>query len=81
MLIAISFTFLSSVSSNKLGFPAFLKVGLATLHLAFQEFSIVLLKLYLAYLDENVLITDAGGHSKSTFVEEANKNEQEEGAS
>ena len=51
------------------------------MHLAFQEFSVVLLKLYLAYLDENVLITDAGGHSKSTFVEEAIKNEQEEGAS
>ena len=56
--IAISFTFLSSVSSNKLGLPSFLKVGLATLHLAFQEFT-VLLKLYYAkYLDENFLIAD-----------------------
>ena len=55
VLIAISFTFLSSISSSKLGLPAFVKVGLATLHLAFQEFTVVLLKLYLAYLDENFL--------------------------
>ena len=57
--IAISFTLLSSVSSSKLGLPAFLKVGLATFHLDFQAFTVVLLKLYLTYLDQNFLITDA----------------------
>ena len=56
---AISFTFLSSVSSSKLGLPVFLKVGLTTLHLAFQEFIVVLFQLYLAYLDKNFLIDDA----------------------
>ena len=44
---------------SKLGLPAFLKVGLATLHLALQEFTEVLLKLHVAYLDENFLIADA----------------------
>ena len=57
--IAISFTFLSSVSSSKLGLPAFLNVGLATLRLAFQEFTVVLLKLYRPCLDENFLVDDA----------------------
>ena len=56
---AILFTFQSSVSSSKLGLPPFLKVGLATLYLAFQEFTVVLLKLNLAYLDESCLIHDA----------------------
>ena len=56
---AIFFTFQSSVSSSKLGLPPFLKVGLATLYLAFQEFTVVLLKLNLAYLDESCLIHDA----------------------
>ena len=57
--VAICFTFLSSVSSSKLGLPVFLKVGLASLHLAFQEFIVVLFQLYLAYLDKHFLIADA----------------------
>ena len=53
------YTFLSTVSFSKLGLPVFSKVGSPTLHLAFQEFTVVLLKLYFAYLDENVLLADA----------------------
>ena len=56
---AIYFTCLSSVSSSKLGLPAFLKVGLATLHLAFVELTVVLLTLYLAYLGDYFFIADA----------------------
>ena len=56
---AIFFTFQSSISSNKLRLPAFLKVGLSTLHLAFQEFTMVIYQLNLAYLDENCLMPDA----------------------
>ena len=59
--IKIFLTFLIRLSSRRFNLPALLKTALMFLHLAFQKFTIVLLKVYLLYLVENwiPLMTEA----------------------